>query len=51
MGRDSLLSKKNIKLLRDPLNDNNPITIQVSYYYTEIQLLYRHPTPIQTPKV
>jgi len=28
MGQNSLLSKKNIKLLRDPLNDNNPITVQ-----------------------
>ena len=28
MGRDALLSKKNIKLLSDPLNDNNPITVQ-----------------------
>ena len=28
MSKDSLLSKKNIKLLSDPLNDNNPITVQ-----------------------
>lgn len=27
--RESLLSKNNIKLLKDPLNDNNPITVQV----------------------
>ena len=29
MSKDSLFSKKNMKLLRDPLNDNNPITVQV----------------------
>jgi Na+-transporting NADH:ubiquinone oxidoreductase subunit D len=29
MSKDSLFSKKNIKLLSDPLNDNNPITVQV----------------------
>ena len=29
MNKDSLLSKKHIKLLSDPLNDNNPITVQV----------------------
>ena len=29
MSKDSLLSKKNIKLLSDPLNDNNPITVLV----------------------
>ena len=28
MSKNSLLSKKNIKLLSDPLNDNNPITVQ-----------------------
>ena len=28
MSKDSLFSKKNIKLLRDPLNDENPITVQ-----------------------
>ncbi|MDT8346290.1 MAG: NADH:ubiquinone reductase (Na(+)-transporting) subunit D [Flavobacteriaceae bacterium] len=27
--REPLLSKNNIKLLKDPLNDNNPITVQV----------------------
>jgi len=27
--REGLFSKKNIKLLKDPLNDNNPITVQV----------------------
>ena len=27
--KESLFSKKNKKLIRDPLNDNNPITIQV----------------------
>ena len=27
--REPLLSKKNRKLLSDPLNDNNPITVQV----------------------
>jgi len=27
--KESLFSKKNIKLLKDPLNDNNPITVQV----------------------
>jgi Na+-transporting NADH:ubiquinone oxidoreductase subunit D len=26
---ESLFSKKNMKLIKDPLNDNNPITIQV----------------------
>ncbi|MDP7567479.1 MAG: NADH:ubiquinone reductase (Na(+)-transporting) subunit D [Flavobacteriales bacterium] len=29
MSKDSLFSKKNIKLLSDPLDDNNPITVQV----------------------
>ena len=29
MSKDSLFSKKNRKLLSDPLNDNNPITVQV----------------------
>ena len=29
MNKDSLLSKKHIKLLIDPINDNNPITVQV----------------------
>ena len=29
MNKDSLLSKKHIKLLSDPLNDNKPITVQV----------------------
>jgi|TARA_B100000959_G_scaffold240835_1_gene262291 Na+-transporting NADH:ubiquinone oxidoreductase subunit D len=29
MSKDSLFSKKNMKLLSDPLNDNNPITVQV----------------------
>ena len=28
MSKDSLFSKKNMKLLSDPLNDNNPITVQ-----------------------
>ena len=28
MSKDSLFSKKNIKLLSDPLNDENPITVQ-----------------------
>ncbi len=27
--KEALFSKKNIKLLTDPLNDNNPITVQV----------------------
>ena len=27
--REPLFSSKNLKLLRDPLNDNNPITVQV----------------------
>ena len=27
--KEPLLSKKNRKLLNDPLNDNNPITVQV----------------------
>jgi Na+-transporting NADH:ubiquinone oxidoreductase subunit D len=27
--REGLFSKKNIQLLKDPLNDNNPITVQV----------------------
>jgi len=27
--KESLFSKKNLKLLKDPLNDNNPITVQV----------------------
>ncbi|NNE55334.1 MAG: NADH:ubiquinone reductase (Na(+)-transporting) subunit D, partial [Flavobacteriales bacterium] len=27
--KESLFSKKNRKLLSDPLNDNNPITVQV----------------------
>jgi Na+-transporting NADH:ubiquinone oxidoreductase subunit D len=27
--REGLFSKKNIKLLKDPLNDNNPVTVQV----------------------
>jgi len=27
--KESLFSKKNVKLLTDPLNDNNPITVQV----------------------
>ena len=27
--KESLFSKKNKKLISDPLNDNNPITIQV----------------------
>jgi Na+-transporting NADH:ubiquinone oxidoreductase subunit D len=29
MSKDSLFSKKNMTLLSDPLNDNNPITVQV----------------------
>ena len=29
MSKDSLFSKKNRKLLSDPLDDNNPITVQV----------------------
>ena len=29
MSKDSLFSKKNMKLLSDPLDDNNPITVQV----------------------
>lgn len=29
MSKDSLFSKKNTKLIKDPLNDNNPITVQV----------------------
>ena len=29
MSKDSLFSKKNKKLLSDPLDDNNPITVQV----------------------
>ena len=29
MSKDSLFSKKNMKLISDPLNDNNPITVQV----------------------
>ena len=29
MSKDSLLSKKNMRLLKDPLDDNNPITVQV----------------------
>ena len=29
MSREPLFSPKNMKLLRDPLNDNNPITVQV----------------------
>ena len=29
MSKDSLFSKKNIKLLSDPLNDENPITVQL----------------------
>ena len=29
MSKDSLLSKNNIRLLKDPLDDNNPITVQV----------------------
>ena len=28
MSKDSLFSKKRMTLLRDPLNDNNPITVQ-----------------------
>jgi Na+-transporting NADH:ubiquinone oxidoreductase subunit D len=27
--KEALLSKKNMKLIKDPLNDNNPITVQV----------------------
>jgi Na+-transporting NADH:ubiquinone oxidoreductase subunit D len=27
--KEHLLSKKNLKLIRDPLNENNPITVQV----------------------
>jgi Na+-transporting NADH:ubiquinone oxidoreductase subunit D len=27
--KEPLLSKKNLKLIRDPLNENNPITVQV----------------------
>ncbi len=27
--KEGLFSKKNIKLLKDPLNDNNPVTVQV----------------------
>ena len=27
--KESLLSKKNLKLIKDPLDDNNPITVQV----------------------
>ena len=29
MSKDALFSKKNRKLLSDPLDDNNPITVQV----------------------
>ena len=29
MSKDSLFSKKNLKLIKDPLDDNNPITVQV----------------------
>ena len=29
MSNDTLFSKKNRKLLSDPLDDNNPITVQV----------------------
>ena len=29
MSKDTLFSKKNRKLLSDPLDDNNPITVQV----------------------
>ena len=29
MTKDSLFSKKNLKLIKDPLDDNNPITVQV----------------------
>ena len=29
MSKDTLFSKKNKKLLTDPLDDNNPITVQV----------------------
>ena len=29
MSKDSLFSKKRMTLLRDPLNDNNPVTTQV----------------------
>ena len=29
MSKDSLFSKKRMTLLRDPLNDSNPITVQV----------------------
>ena len=29
MSKESLFSKKNRKLLTDPLDDNNPITVQV----------------------
>ena len=29
MNKDSLFSKKHMNLLSDPLNDNNPITVQV----------------------
>ena len=29
MSKDSIFSKKNLKLIKDPLDDNNPITVQV----------------------
>ena len=27
--KESLFSKKNIKLIKDPLNDDNPVSVQV----------------------
>ena len=27
--KEALFSKKNLKLIKDPLDDNNPITVQV----------------------
>lgn len=29
MNKEALFSKKNRRLISDPLNDNNPITVQV----------------------
>ena len=34
---EPILSKKNRKLLTDPLDDNNPITVQVPVSYTHLR--------------
>ena len=38
--KETLFSKKNLKLIKDPLDDNNPITVQVLGICSTLQLRY-----------